>query len=388
MTTLVGPTVVTPDGVLEQGWVDVEGGHIREVGDGRARQDDVLRVEGEWLLPGYVDLHVHGGGGHDMARSPADLDAAVAFHRDHGTTRTLVSLVTAPLDDLCRQLAWIADLDPTQVVGAHLEGPFLAEARCGAQNPAHLLVPSLPAYRRLAGAARGRLRCITVAPELVGVDALIRAAVADGVVVALGHSAATYEEARAGISSGATLATHLFNGMGPMHHRDPGLAGAALASGLACEVINDGAHVHPSIVSMVAGDPHRLVLVTDAIEAAGAGDGDYVLGGQHVVVRDGRARLASTGGLAGSTLTMDEALRRAVRDSGLSVPAASAAASANPARVVGLAGECGGIVAGLAADLVVLDAELRVLRVMKDGQWVPRRSADTGRVAPSPHDLR
>jgi N-acetylglucosamine-6-phosphate deacetylase len=370
MTILTGPKVVTPQGIFEHGWVDVDGDRITEVGDGLAGQQDVVVVEGEWLLPGFVDLHVHGGGGHDVTASPAQLKAAVDFHRRHGTTRTLVSLVTASEADLAVQLGWIADLAGDQVVGAHLEGPFLAGGHCGAQNPSFLLLPQSRAFGNLVAAARGHLRSITIAPELPGAVELIEAAVAAGIVVGLGHSGATYDQALAGVAAGATLATHLFNAMPPLHHRDPGLVGAALDSGLACEVINDGAHVHPSIVGLVADDPHRLVLITDAIDAAGAGDGEYVLGGQPVLVNDGKARLVSNGALAGSTLTMDEALRRAVQDSGLSLQAASLAASGNPARVLGLAHRCGAIAPGLDADLVVLDSDLRVRRVMKSGRWV------------------
>jgi N-acetylglucosamine-6-phosphate deacetylase len=183
-----------------------------------------------------------------------------------------------------------------------------------------------------------------------------------GVVAALGHSDATYEQAMSGFAAGATLATHLFNGMGPLHHRDPGLVGAALDAGVACEVINDGIHVHEAIVRLIAGDPKRLVLVTDAIDAAGVGDGDYALGSQAVRVTHGQARLRSNGALAGSTLTMDAAVRRTVQQCGLPIEVAALAASTNPARVIGLDQRCGAVAPGLDADLVVLDDDLVVTR--------------------------
>lgn len=373
---LVGARVVTEAGVLDDGWVLVDGRRIAEVGTGRPPEADAAeRVEltGQWLLPGFVDLHVHGGGGHDSTASPESMAAAVEFHRRHGTTRTLVSLVTAPLDALERQLSWVADLtgEHGAVVGAHLEGPFLSHVRCGAQNPAHLRPPDRTEFKRLARAARGTLRAITVAPELPGALDVVGDAVEDGAIAAIGHTDATYAEARAAMDAGATLATHLFNGMRPIHHREPGPAGAALSGGLACEVINDGIHVHPAITSLVNRTPGRLVLVTDAIDAAGMGDGEVVLGGQLVQVRDGEARLARTGSLAGSTLTMDVALRRAVQVSGLSVVEASLAASGTPARLVGRRAEFGAIEAGLAADLAVLDADLRLSRVLSGGQWAP-----------------
>jgi N-acetylglucosamine-6-phosphate deacetylase len=374
MTVLSHGRVVTPGGVLDDGWVSIADGRIAAIGAGAPPgDDDTTDLAGAWLLPGFIDLHVHGGGGHDATRSPEDMAAAVAFHRSHGTTRTLVSLVTAPLDALAEQLGWVADLanaGPSaagHVVGAHLEGPFLSHVRCGAQNPAHLLNPDRAAFAALVAAARGTLRSVTIAPELPGALELIEDVVAAGAVAAIGHTDAGYADAQAGIDAGASLATHLFNGMRPMHHREPGAIGAALVAELACELINDGVHVHPAITTLVAAVPQRLVLITDAMDAAGVGDGDYVLGDQPVTVRDGQARLASDGSLAGSTLTMDAALRRAVRECGLSITAASAAASGNPARVLGIDERCGAIVRGLDADLVVLDADLRVQQVLAGG---------------------
>jgi N-acetylglucosamine-6-phosphate deacetylase len=382
VSVLSGARVVTPTGVIAGGWVQVEAGVITAVGSGLPPGGGTVDLGGAWLLPGYIDLHVHGGGGHDASASPADLAAAVAFHRSHGTTRTLVSLMTAPLDALAEQLGWVADrvaLGPTpdgHVVGAHLEGPFLSPVRAGAQNPQFLQLPDRGAFSGLLAAARGCLRSVTLAPELPGALDLIVDIVGAGAVPAIGHTDGTYTDARAAIEAGARLATHLFNGMRALHHREPGVIGAALASDLACEVINDGIHVHPAITTLVAGTPERLVLITDAIAATGVGDGEFVLGGQPVQVRDGEARLTSTGALAGSTLTMDDAVRRAVLDCGLPIEVASAAASANPARVLGIGDSCGAIVAGHDADLVVLDDDLRIARIMAAGVWY-----DTDRAA-------
>jgi N-acetylglucosamine-6-phosphate deacetylase len=369
---LRGPRVVCADGVLEDGWVLVEGERIAAVGAGPVAEHDAVTELQGWLLPGFVDLHVHGGGGHDVTSSPGDLAAAVDFHRRHGTTSTLVSLVTAPLDALERQLGWVADAaaDDPGVLGAHLEGPYLSHARCGAQNPAYLRAPQRAEFDRLLAAARGVLRSITVAPELPGGPALIGAAAETGAVAAIGHTDATYAEAMAGIEAGARLATHLFNGMRPIHHREPGPAVAALRAGLVCEIINDGVHLHPAVPALVAERPGRLAFVTDAIDAAGMGDGEVVLGGQRVQVRDGQARLVPSGSLAGSTLTMDAAVRRAVRESGLDVVAASAAASGTPARLLGLDGELGAVAPGLVADLVLLDDELNLRAVMSRGRWL------------------
>jgi N-acetylglucosamine-6-phosphate deacetylase len=364
MTVLTHARVITPDGVLDGASVTVEDGVIAAIGD---RQDGV-DLNGDWLLPGFIDLHMHGGGGHDAAASPDDMVAAVAFHRQHGTTRTLISLVTAPLDDLARQLAWIADLadQDDAIAGAHLEGPFLSHARRGAHNSKHLRAPDRAALAGLIDAAAGSLRSVTLAPELPGATDVVRDVVDAGAVAAIGHSDATYAEACVAIEAGARLATHLFNGMRALHHREPGIIGAALHAGLACEVINDGIHVHPAITSLVA--PNNLVLVTDAIDAAGVGDGEFRLSGQQVRVHNGEPRL-DDGSLAGSTLTMDEAVRRAVLECGLSLEAASAGASANPARVLGIDDHFGRIAVGYAADLVVLDENLQLQRVMLAGEW-------------------
>ncbi|HZY75157.1 MAG TPA: N-acetylglucosamine-6-phosphate deacetylase [Jatrophihabitantaceae bacterium] len=372
LAVLANARVVTPGGVIENGWVSVADGRIAAVGASDAPSDArTVDLDGAWLLPGFVDLHMHGGGGHDVTASPDAMAGAVAFHRAHGTTNTLISLVTAPVEQLREQVTWAAALTSTTggVLGAHLEGPFLSHARCGAQNAAHLRLPDRDAFADLLAAADGTLRSMTIAPELPGALELVADVVAAGTVAALGHSDATYAQARAAIDAGASLCTHLFNGMRPLHHREPGLVGAALESGIACELINDGVHVHPAVTSLLGARPEQLVLVTDAIDAAGVGDGQYLLGGQAVRVQDGQARLASTGSLAGSTLTMAEAVRRAVLDSGLPIEVASAAASGNPARVLGLQDRVGAISPGRTADFAVLDEQLQVRAVMAAGVW-------------------
>jgi N-acetylglucosamine-6-phosphate deacetylase len=375
MTVLSEANVVTPDGVLRGGWVRIEGSTIAAVGTGPPPAGSGRTgVAGAWLLPGYIDLHVHGGGGHDFGASPEDLAAGVAYHRSRGTTRTLVSLVTAPVDTMCEQLRWIAKLTERgprpdgHVVGAHLEGPFLSHARCGAQHPDHLLEPDGQSLTTLLKAGQGHVRTVTIAPELPGALELIDRLVDEGVVAAVGHTDATYDEASAAFARGAGLLTHAYNGMRPPHHREPGPVPAALDAGVPCEVINDRVHVHPAALRLIGHG--RLVLITDAIDATGRGDGSYRLGGRAIRVVDGQARLVDGGALAGSTLTMDQALRRAVFEVGMSIEAASAAASGNPARVLGLADRCGAVAPGLDADLVLLDDDLRVIRVMAQGIWL------------------
>ncbi|MCL2417672.1 MAG: N-acetylglucosamine-6-phosphate deacetylase [Conexibacteraceae bacterium] len=373
---LGGGRVVTPAGVLDDAWVHVTNGRIARVGSSRPDVDaPVVDLAGAWLLPGYVDLHMHGGGGHSVATSAKAMEEAVAFHRGHGTTATLVSLMTAPEEALVEQLQWAAELSRRgpngrgHVLGSHLEGPFLSPRRCGAQNETHMVTPDPLLLARLRAAAGETLRMVTIAPELDGALALIQSLHADGVIAAMGHSDATYEQARAGIRAGAHHVTHLFNAMRPLHHREPGLVGAALEANLTCELINDGRHVHTAIVRLVFNQISSPVLVTDAIDATGVGDGEFILGGQAVRVHDGEARLASSGSLAGSTLTMDRALRLAVKEGGLSVERASAAASGHPAKALGLDDELGSIAVRKRADFVVLDDDLEVTAVMSGGVW-------------------
>ncbi|MGN6605953.1 MAG: N-acetylglucosamine-6-phosphate deacetylase [Jatrophihabitans sp.] len=364
-TVLRGARVVTPDGVLEDGWVAVDDGVITRVGQGATDGTD---LGGGWLVPGFVDLHMHGGGGHDVTRSRDDMAAAVAFHRGRGTTSTLVSLMAAPVDELCEQLTWVAELTRAGVVrGAHLEGPFLATARCGAQNHHHLLMPDPLVLRKLLDAAQGCLRTMTVAPELPGAVGLVHELVEAGVIAAVGHTDASYEQAMAAYAAGATLTTHLFNGMAPVTHRSPGAAIAALDAAGAVELVNDGVHVHDAVTRVVAGPrPDRVVLVTDAMSATGVGDGTYSLGDRTVEVRAGRALLQGTQRLAGSTLTMDVAFRRAVVDVRLPVEAAVRAASTNAAGLLG--GGFGAIAPGLPADLVHLDDAFDVQLVVQRGR--------------------
>jgi N-acetylglucosamine-6-phosphate deacetylase len=371
MTVLSSARVVCADGVLEPGWLRVEGDRIAEVSAGEPPPGAEL-LDG-WLLPGFVDIHVHGGGGASYtAGDAAQARAAAAFHLQYGTTTTLASLVTAPAAELLAVVRVLADLvDEGVLAGLHLEGPFLAAARCGAHDPALLLEPSVDLLDELLRAGRDTIRMVTVAPELPGGLELIKRLAGAGVVAAVGHSDAGYDDAREAFAAGATVATHLYNGMPPMHHREPGVVGAALShDGVVVELINDGVHLHPAVVAGTFAQvgSTRVALVTDAMSAAGVGDGEYVLGGQQVRVVDGVARVVGSASIAGSTLTMDTALRAAVA-AGVPMVDAVRAASDTPARAVGLA-EVGMIAPGKLADLVVLDDGLAVRRVMRRGQWV------------------
>jgi N-acetylglucosamine-6-phosphate deacetylase len=320
---------------------------------------------------------MHGGGGAAVTTSDADeILRAVAFHRRHGTTRTLASLVTAPLDEMVaatKAIARIVRAGPSSsghVVGAHLEGPFLHPKRRGSHDPTHLLAPDPAALRALLDAGAGTVRVVTLAPELPGGMELLRDVVAAGAVAAVGHTDASYDEASAAFRAGSRLATHLFNAMRPLHHREPGAAGAALDhDSVTCELISDGIHVHEEALRLVfaAAGPGRVALITDATPAAGMAEGHFHLGPVPIMARGGRVTLLDGVSLAGSTLTMDAAVRHAVRHAGISLLAAARAASTTPAHVLGIAGRVGSIRPGLDADLVVLTADLDVAAVIVAG---------------------
>jgi N-acetylglucosamine-6-phosphate deacetylase len=368
--------VVTPDGILAPGWLRIADGRIASVHPGEPPTP--ATHHGHWALPGFIDMHVHGGGGASFTEGgPDDARRAAAFHRAHGTTRILASLVTAPLAELERRSAMLADLARAGIIdGIHLEGPFLSAARCGAQNPRYLIPPDVAAFTRLDAAARGWLRMITIAPELPGASEVIRAAAAAGVIAAAGHTDASAEVTAEAIAAGVSHATHLFNGMRPIAHRAPGPVGALLDQQVSCEVIADGAHLDDIIIRLAAraAGPGNLVLITDAMAAAGMSDGDYRLGELNVTVTDGVARLADAaaaggvGSIAGSTATMDLVVRRAITAVGLPVADVAAAASGTPARRLGLDGVTGSLRAGLAADIVLLDDDFRLRAVIARGE--------------------
>jgi N-acetylglucosamine-6-phosphate deacetylase len=362
--------VVTPDAVLAPGWLRLDGGRIAQTGAGEPPGPAAHHAH--WALPGFIDMHVHGGGGASFTEGgPDDARRAAAFHRAHGTIRIVASLVTGPVEELERRLAMLAALaDEGVIAGLHLEGPFLSAARCGAQNPRYLIPPDVAVFERLHAAARGWLKMITIAPELPGSLDVIRAATARGVIAAAGHTDASAEDTAGAVDAGISHATHLFNGMRPLAHRAPGPAGALLDRQVTCEVIADGTHLHDVVIRLAArsAGPGNLVLITDAMAAAGMADGTYRLGELAVTVAGGVARLADgAGAIAGSTATMDQVVRHAIAVTGLPVADVAAAAATTPARRLGLSAETGALRPGLAADLVLLDESLHLRTVIAAG---------------------
>jgi N-acetylglucosamine-6-phosphate deacetylase len=374
---ITGGRVATSDGVLDPGWVLVEGGAISAVGTGAppVTSAQVTDAGGAWVVPGFVDIHCHGGGGAAFTDTSADtVRHAVLAHRRHGTTTMLASLVSRPIGELVEQVAALRELVTEGLLtGVHLEGPFLSAARCGAHDPAVLQAPDAASVDALLAAGKGTIRMVTVAPELDGAVPAIKQLVDAGVIAAVGHTDALAEDIVPAVDAGASVATHLFNGMRPLHHREPGPIGVLLDDErVTVELICDLVHLHPTVVRLAArhAGAGRTVLITDAISAAGAGDGVYDIGGLEVRVTDGVPTLTGGGSLAGSTLTMDAAFRNFVRNCGLGVLEAVAAACTRPAELLGLGKVTGRIAEGFAADLVLLDETLHPRSVLHHGEWV------------------
>jgi N-acetylglucosamine-6-phosphate deacetylase len=343
-----------------------------EWGELAADDAKVLDGNGYILTPGLVDIHNHGGAGSSYGDSPEAIRTARRLHLEHGITRQLLSLVTASAEVLISQIHLAAAeirRDPT-ILGIHLEGPFLARDYCGAHDPALLRDPDPDLVERLLDAADGTVREVTMAPERAHFAESAQILRDAGVVVAVGHTAATFEQTRAAIDAGATLLTHAFNGMPGVHHRAPGPVFAFVEDpGSWLEVINDGAHVRPEVIRMLCGlAPGRVALVSDAMAATGVGDGRYRLGDLDVEVEAGVARLTEGKAIAGSTITLDVGIARAVQDVGLSPLAAIEAATAVPAQILGVADRFGRLEPGYVADAVLFDQDWQVRSVWIDGR--------------------
>jgi N-acetylglucosamine-6-phosphate deacetylase len=384
-TALYASRILTPEEEISDGVIVVEADHIVSIG-----HRDQIRVPpgaidyvatGSTIVPGFLDLHIHGAGGHDvMEANPRALDQITSTVARYGTTSIVATTVTAPVDETCSSLAGIARYIRSheiaeqggplaaEILGIHLEGPFISKARRGAHPSDSIAMPSVEMLDKFLKASDGLVKIVTLAPELPGAMAVIESALAAGVVVAIGHTDADYEQSRAAIQAGARHAAHVYNAMRPFSHRDPGVIGAILTDPeVTAEIIADGVHVAGPAIQVLLGAKgfDTVLLVSDGMAATGMPDGKYRLGNFDVSVHGGVCRNAE-GRLAGSTLTLDYALRNIVA---LGLPFADAVRMATvlPARRLGLAGKKGILAVGADADLVVLTPELRIAGVMTRG---------------------
>jgi len=373
--------VVTSLRVIERGYVLIRNGVIAEVGkepfSGYA--EEVIDAEGMLIVPGFIDTHTHGIGGLDFTadRDPESVLKMAKSYARHGITAFLASTVAAPLEVLeeaCRAVREAIDMwrgEGAKILGVHLEGPYINPEMAGAQNKAWIRKPDLEEFKRLVESCRGVVKQVTIAPELPGADKLIAYAGSRGIIVSAGHTNASYEEGLKAVKLGVTKANHLFNGMTRFHHREPGIALALLQSpNVYLEIIADFIHLHPAVVKMVIdyATPKRVVLVTDSIAATDMSDGIYELGGLKVIVEKGVCRLADTGVLAGSTLTMDEAFKN-IASLGYSLQEAAIMTSLAPAKSLGIE-RLGDIEVGYSADIAILDKDFRVVKTIVSGEIV------------------
>jgi N-acetylglucosamine-6-phosphate deacetylase len=366
--------------LLERPLIEVEDGWIVSIGSRGASAepaDSAVRDFGSALIgPSFFDVHIHGSAGHDVMEGTEDALAAIgSFLAARGTAQYLATTVTAPLDKTLRSLELLAQriaAAPTpgraHPIGIHLEGPFLSHARRGVHPPDLLLAPDIPTFDRMFEASEGQIRLLTLAPELPGAIEFAAHATAKGVRVSIGHSDATAEQTRAGIAAGAASATHTYNAMRPLDHREPGILGIVLTTDtLFAELICDGIHNTPEMVKLWwrAKGPERAILITDAMSAAGMPDGTYQLGGFDVQVANGRA--TAHGSLAGSVLTLDRALANFVRFTGATVDQGLRLLTANPAAMTGFSHRAGSLRVGDPANFVALDPLGNLVASIADG---------------------
>ncbi|WP_219836027.1 N-acetylglucosamine-6-phosphate deacetylase [Paenibacillus sp. R14(2021)] len=363
--TVVGEHELTGAVLIENGLIS----QIIPEGSELPSGEDVNVIDGKggWLLPGFIDMHVHGGFGSDfMDAAKEAYDAITGFHASKGTTRMLATTVTASPEAIEAVLdaaaSYMEQLMPhAALAGVHLEGPFISELWPGAQNPSFISPPRLDWVKAWTARHPGLIKQLTLAPEKEGAAAVIAYLTGQGIVAAAGHTDALYAQVESAVEDGLSQAVHTFNAMRPLHHREPGTVGAVLTDDrIYAELIADGHHVHPGAVNLLlsAKPKDRVILITDAISAAGLGDGVYDLGGLAVDVHQGVARLSEGGALAGSTLTMIDAVRYVLTHTNLSVAAVSRMASGNPARQLGLEQVTGSMTVGKYADVVLVDESL------------------------------
>ncbi len=371
--------IITPFRVVERGTVIVEGKKISAIGYADdvtvPRGMKVFDFDGMMLTPGFIDVLVHGGGGFGFADMSLEAVENISqFFFKHGTTGMLAALYSKPEREMVADVARIAEFCESSrgtrnVWGIHLEGPFINQELHGAMKADYLWKPSVKGWQKLYNASKGYIRLMTIAPELPGVDEVMREAAKNDVVLSIGHSAATYQEVLYAIDNGAAHVTHMFNAMSPFHHREPGVAVAALLHNeLKVELIADGIHVHPAVMRLIYNvkGSGGILLITDAIRASGMPDGEYTFMDQKIFVKGKKAYLADQT-LAGSTLTMEQAVRNMVRLVDVPLTDAVRMASLNGAKVLGLEHHKGIIAVGKDADLVVLNNDFEVQMTVYEG---------------------
>lgn len=387
-TVILNGIIITPFQSLKDGMITIKKGKIITVTDKKEniaiqKDSEFIDAKGKYIVPGYIDIHVHGGGGSDVMDGEFEsIRQVAATHSRFGTTAFLPTTLTMSKDKIIKSLKSIQEAklkgtETAEILGVHLEGPYINPEKKGAQNEEDITQPSIEEFLEYNQASGHLIRLVTLAPEMPGAMDFIRFLHQQDIIASAGHTDATYQQIQDALQAGITHVTHLFNAMRGLHHREPGVVGAALSdSRLTAEVIADGIHVHPVILQMIhrMKGIQKMVLVTDAMRATGLQDGNYDLGGQEVIVTQGQARLQD-GTLAGSVLTMDKAVRNMVIKAGISLYQAIQMATYNPAKCLGIDNQKGSLEPGKDADLVILNQDLEAELTMVSGNIVYRREA-------------
>ncbi len=372
--------IISPYEVLEGLGVKINEGKIVEINLDHLLEDsegEIIDGGGNYLSPGFIDIHNHGNSGYDVMDSTEEaLDKIGEFHLSNGVTSYLGTIITSSYENIIKAMKNIVDyenkLGKANILGIHLEGPFFDLEKKGAQPEEYIKLPDLNNIQELLEIAKGKLIMVSLAPELKGSIEVIEKLKANNVAVAMAHTNATFESAQEGIDSGITIATHLYNGMRSFNHREPGVIGASLLDNrVYCELIYDRIHLHDVAAKMALRMKgyDKIVLVSDAMMAAGLGDGEYLLGNQKVFVKDGAAKLAS-GSLAGSTLNLKQAVYNMVKFLEVPIHEAVKMASLNPAKAINRGRELGSIRVGKRADLIIFDENLDIKHTISGGNQI------------------
>ena len=384
---IINGTIITPFHLVSGKAIIIEKGKIIEIVNKEELKTatltgvEVIEAKDKFIVPGYIDIHIHGGGGSDVMDGDYEAINQIAITHSHfGTTSFLPTTMTMSKDKIIRSLRSICEAvkkgtEGAEILGIHMEGPYINPEKKGAQKEIDIREPSIEEFSEFNKASGNLIRLVTIAPEMPGAIDLIKYLYKQGIIASVGHSNATYVQTRAGIQAGLSHVTHTFNAMRELHHREPGVVGAALTSPeLTVEVIADGIHIHPIVLKILTKikEAEEIVLITDAMRAAGLKEGTYDLGGQEVIVTKGQARLKD-GTLAGSVLTMDKAVKNMASKVGVPLPKAIQMASFNPARSIGIDDKKGSLEPGKDADIVILNKNLETELTIVAGKIVYRR---------------
>lgn len=378
--------LITPFKKIEEGFLIIKMGRIAQVGIGQPRQmtqaAEEIDARGLYVLPGFIDLHIHGGGGHDvMGKCFGALNEISKTLAKEGVTSFLPTTMTTSHENLLAvtesvRKAMERGTEGAEILGVHLEGPYVNPQRAGGQPPGFMRLPSIEEVKQYIYASGGKVKILSLAPEMEGALDLVRFLDREGIVAAIGHSDASYEETLAAAQAGLRQATHTFNAMGEFHHREPGALGAVLTlDSITAEVIADGVHVHPASIKILTKCKgyEKVVVISDAIMGMGAPDGEYQLGGRRIIVQNGASRFED-GGIAGSAMSVGNGVKNLIRWLDLELPQIIQMATFNPARAIGEEGRKGSLEVGKDADIIICDQELNVKMAMVRGQVAHQES--------------